>query len=77
MRKKIKLFSVFFLMLISFAKAQETTSEIQGIIADSKGSPIAGATIIAVHTPTGTSIQPPVEKTAGITLQTFALVVLM
>ncbi len=40
--------------LLSFgAHAQETTSEIQGIVLDGKQS-IPGATVIAVHQPTGT-----------------------
>ncbi|MGC4036437.1 MAG: carboxypeptidase regulatory-like domain-containing protein [Chitinophagaceae bacterium] len=34
--------------------AQETTSEIQGIITDDKAQPLHGATIKAVHTPSGT-----------------------
>lgn len=37
------------------AFAQETTSEIQGIVADEKGAGLQGATVIAVHQPTGTS----------------------
>ena len=40
--------------LLSFgAHAQETTSEIQGIVLDGKQS-IPGATVVAVHQPTGT-----------------------
>ncbi len=40
--------------LLSFgARAQETTSEIQGIVLDGKQS-IPGATVVAVHQPTGT-----------------------
>jgi hypothetical protein len=53
MRKKINLLMAIFVLLGFLVKAQETTSEIQGIVADSKGTPLAGATIIAVHTPTG------------------------
>ena len=34
--------------------AQETTSEIQGIVTDDKNSPLAGATVTALHTPTAT-----------------------
>jgi len=34
--------------------AQETTSEIQGSVTDDKSAPLHGATIKAVHTPTGT-----------------------
>src|SRR5260221_9596318 len=41
------LFSVFFVI------GQETTSEIQGIVSDSKTG-LAGATVVATHDPTGT-----------------------
>lgn len=34
--------------------AQETTSEIQGLITDDKGTGLGGATIVATHQPTGT-----------------------
>lgn len=45
---------ILFLTAISFlAKAQETTSEIQGRVT-SENNPVVGATITAVHTPTGT-----------------------
>lgn len=37
------------------AFAQETTSEIQGIVADEKGAGLQGATVVAEHQPTGTS----------------------
>ena len=35
--------------------AQETTSEIQGVVTDGSGRSLAGASITALHTPTGTS----------------------
>jgi hypothetical protein len=34
--------------------AQETTSEIHGMVQDDKGAPLNGATVVAIHTPTGT-----------------------
>lgn len=45
------------LVLISpfYLYAQETTSEIQGLISDDKGAGLQGATITAIHTPTNTS----------------------
>lgn len=48
------LLSLGLILTLSFgAKAQETTSEIQGTVSTSK-SALAGATITATHTPTGT-----------------------
>lgn len=35
--------------------AQETTSEIQGIVSDERGSALTGATVVAIHLPTGTN----------------------
>ena len=34
--------------------AQETTSEIQGVVTGDKGTGLEGATIVAIHLPTGT-----------------------
>ncbi|MBO9205037.1 MULTISPECIES: TonB-dependent receptor [Niastella] len=34
--------------------SQETTSEIQGKVTDESGAPLSGATVIALHTPSGT-----------------------
>ncbi len=50
------LFTLLFSCIISFAFAQETTSEIQGTVKNGNAS-IAGATIKAEHTPTGTVYQ--------------------
>lgn len=56
MRKTLnRLLSVMFLLTLAFvSRAQETTSEITGLVTDVQGAPVAGATITALHTPTGT-----------------------
>lgn len=54
MRRKFNLLTAILVLLGFFVKAQETTSEIQGIVFDAGQSPLAGATITAIHQPTGT-----------------------
>ena len=53
MRRKFSVLTTIFLLFVSLAKAQETTSEIQGTVVN-ENSPIANATVVAVHLPTGT-----------------------
>ena len=50
---KFKLLTTIFLLFGFLAKAQETTSDIQGIVTDGNNG-IASATVVAVHLPTGT-----------------------
>ena len=47
MRKKISFFTLLLLLLGLVTSAQETTSEILGNVSDSKGTPLAGATVTA------------------------------
>ncbi|MES2891843.1 MAG: carboxypeptidase regulatory-like domain-containing protein [Bacteroidota bacterium] len=54
MREKFRLLTMFFLLSGFLATAQETTSEIQGTVSDAGQTPLAGATIVAIHQPTGT-----------------------
>jgi Carboxypeptidase regulatory-like domain len=53
MRKKINFLTLLLLLVGFVTKAQETTSEIQGAITDDKTG-LNGATITAIHSPTGT-----------------------
>ncbi|MBD0295643.1 MAG: TonB-dependent receptor, partial [Flavisolibacter sp.] len=48
---------LFMILSTSFLKtiAQETTSEIQGVVSDERGAGLSGATIVATHQPTGTT----------------------
>ena len=56
MRQTIKCFVAAFVAVLMgvSAFAQVTTSSLNGQIADEAGEPLAGAAVIAVHTPSGT-----------------------
>ncbi len=43
-----------FMLSVSFAIAQVTTSNIKGLILDEASQPLMGANIVVIHTPTGT-----------------------
>jgi hypothetical protein len=45
---------IMVILLSFFAKAQETTSEIQGMISNSNQEPLPFVTVVATHMPTGT-----------------------
>lgn len=49
------LFSLLFIVSVGWVVAQETTSTLSGVITDSKGAVITGASIIVKHEPTGYS----------------------
>lgn len=53
LRTKYILFFLIFFLGVTKSFSQLTTSEINGIITDTLGNGLAGATIQAVHTPTG------------------------
>ena len=70
------LLTLFFAALASFAFAQETTSEIQGLVTAGNNG-IGNATVQALHVPTGTKYYTTTRKDGVITFQTSASVVLM
>ena len=55
MKQTIKGFFTILLSVIFSAVtfAQVTTSSISGLVEDDKGEPLAGAVVVAVHTPSG------------------------
>src|SRR5438270_2854539 len=54
MRLTLLLFSLMMLLTVGQAFAQETTSEIQGVVQGENGQALQGATVTALHQPTGT-----------------------
>ena len=55
MKRKLLFFLLSFCFLASFAEAQVTTSSMSGKITSENKEPVIGATIVAIHEPSGTS----------------------
>lgn len=49
------MFSMIALLTGGFVRAQETTATLNGIVYDSKGAPVPGASVVVKHEPTGYS----------------------
>lgn len=60
MRKRV-LFTVMFICSTYFLLAQETTSQILGTVTDGKTG-LSGATVVALHVPTGTKYSTTTRK---------------
>ena len=64
---------LFLLMLTIFAycavNAQVTTSGMNGTVVDQNGQPLVGATVVAVHTPSGTQYGAVTDKNGNYNLQ--------
>jgi hypothetical protein len=60
--------AAFFSFVTAFS--QETTSEIHGVVTSENGQGLQGATVTAIHTPTGTRYTPPPVPMAVTTCRT-------
>jgi len=52
--KKNYLFLVVFICIAMSSFAQVTTSNIRGLVVDDQNQPLPDASVVAIHTPTGT-----------------------
>ncbi|HNN70995.1 MAG TPA: carboxypeptidase-like regulatory domain-containing protein, partial [Ferruginibacter sp.] len=66
--KKILPLLIILFAIPALLKAQVTTSSISGTVKQSNGQPLAGATITAVHTPSGTKYETVSTKSGVFTM---------
>ena len=52
--RKLYFFSILFLGIVIGSSAQVTTSNIRGLVVDDQAQALPGASVVAIHTPTGT-----------------------
>ena len=72
MKNQLKcIFAVFVFLFISLMMYGQgsTTSSLSGKITDSKGSPMAGASIVAIHVPSGTQYSAIADKAGNYRIQ--------
>ncbi|HET6769245.1 MAG TPA: carboxypeptidase regulatory-like domain-containing protein [Chitinophagaceae bacterium] len=68
MLKRILFSLAIVFIATTISKAQVTTSSITGAVKDDKGQPLTGATIVAVHEPSGTQYSTTSSKTGTFTI---------
>lgn len=68
MLKRIVFILACSLLAVFVVNAQVTTSSITGTITDDKGEPLIGATVTAIHQPSGTTYMTSTKKGGGFNL---------